>query len=401
MSPPPPPPPPPEPAAPTAALPDDQRRSILAPPLQTPELPGTGGRLRLRPEDFRVEELPAYAADGRPDAHLLVPLTKQGFSSEEAVRLLAEHLEIDRREVGMAGRKDRVAITRQWISVPASTAARLARFEHPAITLGEAQPHGNKLRTGHLRGNCFTLVIRQLAVDPPEAVARARATVAALRDEGGLANFYGPQRFGREGHQLDRGLAALRQGRAGRRGNLVVSAGQAGLFNLYALLRRERGAWSEVLAGDLLRKRESGGMFDCTDPTTDQLRLRNGELGITGPIFGARMRGPVAGSASAALEAETLALAGVTPAMLLRLGRKAAGTRRALTVPLDEVAIEVAPPAPQDDLGPGLALRFVLPAGSFATQLCREIEGDKERPANIDPPELDAAQDRAHPEPAR
>ncbi|MEX1368819.1 MAG: tRNA pseudouridine(13) synthase TruD [Nannocystaceae bacterium] len=360
------------------------RARILEPELQTPHLPGTGGRIRRRPEDFRVDEIAAYPTDGRADAHLFVRVTKQGLSSEEAATLLAQGLDLDRREVGMAGRKDRVAVTTQWMSVPASAARALAAFEHPDLELSEPLPHGNKLRTGHLRGNRFTLVIRELAVPPTEAAARAQAILDALAHDGGLANLYGPQRFGRGGHQLDRGLEALQRGRSGRRGNLVVGAGQSALFNLYALLRRDRGQWRQVLAGDLLHKRD-GGMFECTEPEVDQARLDAGQLDITGPIFGARMRGPSPGTPSAQLELEVLERAGVSPTALRSLGRKAAGTRRRLTAEVDAEAPVPGPDVPELGLGPGLVLSFSLPAGSYATQLCREIQGDAEHPPDIDP----------------
>ncbi|MCH9683196.1 MAG: tRNA pseudouridine(13) synthase TruD [Deltaproteobacteria bacterium] len=364
---------------------DAWRARILDPPLQTAGHPGTGGRIRRRPQDFRVEEVPAYAPDGQAGAHLLLTMTKRELSSEDVAQLLAKHLGIDRRELGMAGRKDRVAVTTQWMSVPAAAGPKLASFSHPQIELGPPQPHGNKLRTGHLHGNRFTLVIRELAVTPRQAAARAQTVLDALVADGGLANFYGPQRFGREGHQLDRGLVALRAGRPGRRGNLVVSAGQSALFNLTALLRRDRGQWRTVLAGDLLRKVATGGMFECTDPVEDQARFDAGELRMTGPMFGSRMRGPSEGTPSAALEAEALALAGVEPSALAGLGRKAAGTRRPLTLPVEQWQAEPAPAVPEAQLGPGLCVRFMLPAGSYATQLCREVMGDDQQPANIDP----------------
>lgn len=366
-------------------LADEWRAQILDPPLQTACLAGTGGRIRRRPEDFGVVELPAYDPDGRQGVHLLVPLTKQGLSSEEAARMVVEHLGIDRRELGMAGRKDRVALTTQWVSVPATAANKLASFSHPMVTLGEPQPHGNKLRTGHLRGNHFTIVIREPRVSPEEAMPRARATIDALHREGGLANLYGPQRFGRNGHQLDRGLELLRQGRSGKRGNLVVSAGQSALFNLYALVRRERGLWRRVLAGDLLKKCDRGGMFECEDPSVDQARLEAGELTITGPIYGSRMRAPSEATPSAELELEVLRLAELEPSALLSLGRKAAGTRRTLTVEISALELRTAPALPSVQLAPGLSLSFTLPAGSYATQVCREVQGDAEHPADIDP----------------
>lgn len=358
------------------------RERVLDPPLQTDDRPGTGGRIRRRPADFIVEEIPAYAPNGQAGAHLLLTMTKQGLSSEEAVRALAEHLQLDRRLLGMAGRKDRDAITTQWVSVPADAGARLASFDHPAIRLGPAQPHGNKLRTGHLRGNRFELVIRQLTVEPAEAVVRARDTLTALRARGGLANLYGPQRFGHQGHQLDRGLEALRRGHGGKRGNLAVAAGQAALFNLYAWIRRDRQLWRTVLRGDLL-KTNNGGLFECEDPAVDQARLDAGELSITGPIYGSRMRSPGEGTAAAELEGQVLAVAGIEATALSRLGRKVAGTRRVLGVAVELDQLEPAAAVPDEGLAPGLRLRFGLPAGSYATQLCREIQGDAEHPADI------------------
>ncbi len=361
---------------------DTWRAQILEPPLQTAELPGTGGRIRRRPEDFVVDEIAAYESDGTTGAHALVSMTKRELSSEEAIECVAQHLSVARRDLGMAGRKDRVAVTTQWISVPWAAHQRLASFEHPQISLGTPQPHSNKLRTGHLHGNRFTLVLRELAVSPQQAATRVEAIAAALVQQGGLANFYGPQRFGREGHQLDRGLDSLRRGHGGKRGNLVVGAGQSALFNLTALLRRDRQQWRTILAGDLLRKQQTGGMFECTDPATDQARLDAGELHITGPMFGSRMRGPSPGTPSAQLEADALAMAAVEPSALLALGRKASGTRRPLTVALDSIEAE---PVPDDELGPGLRVRFALPSGSYATQLLREFMGDERHPADIRP----------------
>jgi tRNA(Glu) U13 pseudouridine synthase TruD len=124
------------------------------------------------PEDFVVREIPAYAPDGRVGAHLLLTLTKRGIGSEDAILELSRQTGIPRPEIGLAGLKDNIAVTEQWISVPFAAGPALAEFSHPAITLGPAHPHGNKLRRGHLHGNRFILVVRELAVPakrPPPA----------------------------------------------------------------------------------------------------------------------------------------------------------------------------------------------------------------------------------------
>lgn len=341
---------------------------LREPPLQTADLPGVGGAIRRRPEDFRVCEIPAYDPDGRSGAHLLLVLTKRGVGSEDAVAEVARQLGVPRPEVGLAGLKDKDAVTEQWISLPAAAAPRLSQFVHPDMSLGPAHPHGNKLRRGHLRGNRFTIVVRELAVGADEALARCRAKVERLRALGGLDNLYGEQRFGSD--NLARGLAALARARRRGRADFLLSAGQSALFNLYLLERRARGLMREVLGGDILKKTATGGLFECTDPATDKARLDAGELLITGPMFGSKMRAPGPDTPAGALEAEILARAEIDLIALQGLGHTLEGTRRPLQVAPFAVEMELA----RDDFGPGVSLSFELPSGSYATALLRELQ---------------------------
>jgi tRNA pseudouridine13 synthase len=352
--------------------PDDLAR-LLDPPLQTAGLPGIGGAIRRQPEDFAVAEIPAYAPDGRAGCDLFLLLKKRNIGSEDALRELSRQLDVPRAEVGLAGLKDRDAVTEQWVSVPAAAAPRLAAFVHSDISLGPAHPHGNKLRRGHLKGNRFTVVVRDLAAPVAEALARARAKLGALQDQGGLDNLYGSQRLGDGGDNLVRGLDALVRARRRGRADFLLSAGQSALFNLYLLERRARGLMREVLRGDILKKTATGGLFECTDAAVDKARLDAGELGITGPMYGSKMRAPGPDTPSGALEAEILARGGVDPAALHALGHTLEGTRRPLQIPLGEVTLAAVDAA--GALTEGISLCFELPAGSYATTLLREIQG--------------------------
>lgn len=198
------------------ALADADFALLMRPPRRTEALPGIGGRLRARPEDFVVRELPAYDADGR-EGHLLLTLKKRLLTTDEAIAAVAEACGIDRREIGVAGLKDRDAVTEQRISVPAEAAAALARFRHPQIELGEPAPHSHKLRRGHLHGNAFEVTIRDLAVPLAVAEARASAKLDALAALGGLDNLYGIQRFGHDGRNILQGLERLAGRARGRR----------------------------------------------------------------------------------------------------------------------------------------------------------------------------------------
>lgn len=344
------------------------------PPVMTAELPGIGGILRARPEDFRVTELPAYGPDGREGAHLLLTMQKKGVSTEAALQEVARAVGLRRAAFGHAGLKDQDAITSQWVSAPAEARAALERFEHPRIELGRPHPHGNKLRRGHLDGNQFEIVVREPAVAIEEAIARAEAKIAFLRQGGGLPNFYGPQRFGRDGVNARRGLAVIRAGARRRRGDLIVSAGQSALFNLYLLLRHSRGLLRRALAGDILKKATTGGLFTCTDPEVDQARMDAGELVVTGPIFGGKMRCPPPSSPAASLEAETLERAGVPAAAVSDLGRRAPGSRRPVLVQLKRAQVRAAPAVTDAGLAAGVCVAVTLPPGTYATVLCRELQ---------------------------
>ena len=344
---------------------------LLAPPLQTAELAGIGGRIRMCPEDFTVWEIPAYGPDGRQGAHLLFTLTKRNLGSEDAINELARQTGIPRPEIGLAGLKDTIAVTEQWISVPFAAGPALARFSHPDITLGPTHPHGNKLRRGHLHGNRFAIVVRELAADGNASLERLAAKRARLAELGGLDNLYGRQRLGDDGHNIRRGLAALAASHRRGRADFILSAGQSSLFNLYLLERRARGLLRTVLAGDILKKTATGGLFECREPEVDQTRLDTGELGITGPMYGSKMRAPSPGTPSDALEREILASAGISPSSLSALGNKLEGTRRPLQLPLPDLEAEA---VPASELPPGVRLSFHLPAGSYATVLLHELQ---------------------------
>src|SRR3954453_8478003 len=101
---------------------------VLGPPLLTVDLAGIGGKIKTNPEDFEVEEIPAYEPSGQGD-FLYLWVQKRGVGAEYFVRQLARRLDVPAGEVGTAGLKDRHAITRQWVSVPAACEPRLAAVD--------------------------------------------------------------------------------------------------------------------------------------------------------------------------------------------------------------------------------------------------------------------------------
>jgi len=318
------------------------------------------------PDTFVVEELPAYLPSGSGE-HTFLWIEKRAMTTWDAVNALGRRLGVDARDIGCAGLKDKHAVTRQWLSVPrvAPEAALAAGDEH--IRVLQAIPHGNKLRTGHLRGNRFEVVLTDLV--PGEAPRLAQRLAALGRD--GLPNRYGDQRFGRDGDNVARGIALLRgqrRERDARRRRLWLSAVQSAVFNEVLRAREASGQLRQVLAGDVLQKVGSGGVFVTDDPVFDHTRLDAGEIVTTGPMPGGWAKEPPPGTAARALEDAALAAVGVTREDFASAGRDLPGTRRPLLVPVT-LPDHMSPPTD----AASLRIAFELPAGTYATVLIEEL----------------------------
>lgn len=335
-------------------------------PLCAPNRPRVSGELKAEPEDFVVEEIPAYEFAGEGD-HRLAYVEKRNVSGGDLIKIVARVLGIDQGSVGTAGTKDKRAITRQWISVPLTADDRLDEIDRePSLKLLDRTLHTNKLRSGHLKGNRFNILIR--GCDP--ALAPQLAETAEIIAHVGFPNFFGAQRFGSSLDTLADGLAILKGEKSGRghfkgrfEHKMEASSAQAIFFNRYLVLRIARGQGSTVLEGDLLTKTATGGMFVSTDPATDQARLDSGEIAITGPMFGHKMMAPR--DAALALEQEVLEESGLTTKSFSAFSRLAEGTRRAIFVHPNDIKVLADPD--------GIRVAFFLPKGCYATVLLREF----------------------------
>ncbi|MGE0548570.1 MAG: tRNA pseudouridine(13) synthase TruD [Kofleriaceae bacterium] len=348
-------------------------------PYLTAELPGTGGVLRSTDDDFKVDEVPMYPPSGAGD-HVFVRIEKRGLTTAAAAGALARALGVAERDIGIAGMKDRHAVTRQWLSLPPPVQPdQIAALALNSITVLEAIRHNHKLRTGHVRANRFVVRVRGVT---PDAADRARAILARLARPPGALNWYGEQRFGREGDNAARGLELVRGGARGRdrrRDRLMVSALQSQLFNDWLRARLADDLYDRVIAGDLLHK-VGGGMFECEDPVTDEPRLRAGELVLTGPMFGERMRRPSPGTPASERELAILTAAGLEPGAFAAVRAIAEGTRRDATIAVTDVTVAGVAIAGAD--GETLEVAFTLPGGAYATAVMREVT--KTLPIRVD-----------------
>jgi len=336
---------------------------------------------RFVPEDFVVEEIPAYSPAGE-GAHTFVRVEKRGRTTEEVASSLARAAGVRPRDVGYAGRKDRHAVTTQWLSAPGLEPEAALALRMPGVRVLEAARHPHKLRTGHLRGNRFTITLH--GVSEVSAVqARERLEAFARL---GMPNRFGAQRFGREGDNAERGRAVLcgeLRPRDRRKARFWVSALQSAVFN--EALRLRDLPLHEVEAGDVAVVVGRGGLFVVTDVEREAERAARFEISATGPIFGARAgtRDPAPEGRVAAREAQAMLRLGLDPSALAAppRGLRLPGGRRALRVrAADATALHE---------GDRLRLGFVLPPGSYATVLLEELSrSEPDELSRSDPKEL-------------
>jgi tRNA pseudouridine13 synthase len=326
---------------------------------------GTGGVLRVEPEDFLVDEVPLVppAGDG---VHALVRVRKVDRTTNHVVEALREALGLDRDAVGHAGLKDRRAVTTQWLSVPlAALPGPEAWPELAAVELLEWAVHDRKLRPGDLAENRFAIRVRGAAGQH----RRAEALLAELAARG-VPNYFGPQRFGKLGDNAREGLAFLRLGRKPRRwlDELRAQALQSWVFNDWVARRLADGTFDTVLTGDVAEKHETGGKFLVGDAAVEAPRASRFEISATGPLLGRKYH--EAAGAARAVEDAVLVANGLER----ELFRPLPGSRRTMRLVPRDLSIE----ATED----GYWARFTLPPGAYATAVMRELtkSGDEGEP---------------------
>jgi tRNA pseudouridine13 synthase len=336
------------------------------------------GLIKALAEDFVVDEIPAYRPCGTGD-HLYLHIEKIGHTTDNLVRELSRAVGVEPRDIGVAGMKDRHARTTQYVSLPiaplgtpaaAEREARLAAFGVPGIRVLSTQRHGNKLRTGHLRGNRFALRVRNIDRAAVESCVTALHALAT----NGVPNHFGAQRFGRDGDNASFALSCLRGERPwprdAKRARFMFSSLQSAVFNAVLDARIEDGSWDTPQLGDVLVReprvdageaeesvdggeaesaRGRGALFICTDVAADRPRAARGEVSPTGPMPGSKMRAPE----GEVYELERRVAAGVVgtsadevDTLWQRAGRLGEGTRRALRLWVERLEVESIPSDP-------------------------------------------------------
>ncbi len=325
-------------------------------------MPPAEARVRARPEDYQVDEVLGFDADGEGD-HALVQIWKRGLNSQAVARQLGRLAGVRAVDVGFSGLKDRHAVTSQWFSVNLAGVCEpdWSELDGENLRIGEVTRHRRKLRRGVHCANRFSLRLVGLRGAGEALIARLQ-TVA----ERGVPNYFGEQRFGHGQGNLARARALLsgesRERDRHKRG-LYLSAARAMLFNRVLSARVDQGTWDQGLAGDVMMLAGTHSIF-CADEIDETLRSRlvQGDIDPTGPLWG---RGELPARAHAR-EVETTALTGCDDWCRGLEGLGLKQERRPLRLRLADMTWDFSAP----DV---LVLRFALPAGAYATTVLREI----------------------------
>jgi tRNA pseudouridine13 synthase len=315
---------------------------------------------RSVPEDFRVEEIDGFEPAGQGE-HLLLTIEKRGQNTAHVAKLLARWAGIGDVGIGYAGMKDRHAVTVQRFSVhlPKRVAPELASLESPDVRVLASAWHNRKLPRGALKGNRFVLRLRDVRGDAAAIEARLQAIATS-----GLPNYFGVQRFGRDGDNVAAALRMFAGQRVQRdQRSIYLSAARSELFNAVLAGRIADGDWATGTDGEVWMLDGSQSVFG-PEPLDDALRERAARQDIhpTGPQWGI-------GESRSGPELRAREMAWLEGMSELRAGLEAAGMkqeRRALRVRLADLAWS----RPDEDR---LELRFALPPGAYATGVLTEL----------------------------
>lgn len=257
----------------------------------SPEIKGV---YKVLPEDFVVEEQIAFELSGEGE-HLWCWVEKTGENTDWVLQQLAKWANVPSSKVGVAGQKDRHAVTRQWFSIhlPRRADPCPSDFKIDRVSILKTVRHHRKLQTGGLSGNRFTLIIRDLHEEngTEDIVARLQARLQRIKSEG-VPNYFGAQRFGMYGRNIKQGIKLL----AGElpkvkrnQKSMYLSSIRSWMFNVLLSHRVANGSWNQLLLGDVLQLQGSNKWF--LDDGSLDLKKRVEELDIhpTGALYGKGM----------------------------------------------------------------------------------------------------------------
>ncbi|GAB7218469.1 tRNA pseudouridine(13) synthase TruD [Vibrio comitans] len=297
-------------------------------------------KLKAKAEHFVVKEDLGFELLGSGE-HLMLRVRKTGENTSFVANELAKFCGVKSKDVSWAGLKDRHAVTEQWLSVhlPKSDDLDFALLTkmHPSIEILEITRHNKKLRPGDLKGNFFELTLSEVT-----DVAAVEARLQAI-SESGVPNYFGAQRFGNNGNNLDEARRWGRDNVRTRNQNkrsLYLSTARSWIFNQIVSERLNKGCFDSAIAGDVL-----------SEPLGEITAALAGDNALP--------------TSDAALEIEQAAVDAETDLMALIRGNRMRHDRRTIKLLPEQLSWE----SSNDEV----VVKFWLDSGCFATSIMREV----------------------------
>ncbi len=322
--------------------------------------PSANGVIRELPENFKVTEQIKDTPQGTGE-HVYLYIEKQNNNTDWLAGQLAKHSNVAKRDVGFAGMKDRRALTKQWFSVYLAAKAEpdWQALESKEIRILEVKRHQRKLRRGALKGNRFEILVSQYSGDKQETEARLQSIT-----KHGAPNYFGEQRFGKDGKNIQRALDMFNGRRVKRnQRSIYLSSARSFIFNEILSQRIRQNSWRKIIAGDCVMLSGTNSVFSVEADKLIELqqRLDENDLHITGPLAG---KGNTLVTAQAA-ELEQSIYKRYPKLVHGLVAADLEAARRSLVLMPQDMQWEVSENQ--------LKLSFFLSAGGYATSVLREI----------------------------
>lgn len=324
--------------------------------------PTLSGVIRTHFSDFKVDEKFAFEATGEGE-HALLHIKKSDTNTDWLSRQISDLAGVRKVDVSYAGLKDRHAVTTQWFSVwlPGKPDPDWSSLNSENVQVLSTCRHNRKLRRGSLRGNQFTLIVREVEGDAADLEQRINTIQLD-----GVPNYFGDQRFGIDGQNLEKAKIMFGGKRVKDRfkRSIYLSSARSAMFNDLLSQRVDMDKWSNGIPGDVMLLDNSHSYFLATEIDQDIIRrLAEHDIHPSGPLWG---RGELL-SKGLVSELESLL---ANKFEIFDTGLKNARLdqeRRSLRLSVNNLEWNF------DNENKLLHLSFFLPAGGYATSVLREI----------------------------
>ena len=342
--------------------------------------PESNGLLRNQISDFKVfEELP-FSPCGEGE-HLFVHIRKTGANTVFVARELAKYFEVKEQLVSYAGLKDRFAVTEQWfgVHVPGKQEYNLDDLNIEGVEILSYKRHNKKLRTGALTGNHFELILRE--VTAIKAFTERWQQIV----EQGVPNYFGEQRFGIGGGNIERALTLFsgQKVKDKKKRGMYLSAARSHIFNSVLNERIQQQCFDKVAVGDVLMLAGTQSVFHLDEvDNAIQQRFTDKDVDITAPMWGAGEL--MTSAAPLALEQEIAAKNQEFSEGLPRFGLKQERRRIRLTVSDTTIELLSAEEDSAQEKSNAVKISFFLPSGCYATTVLRELLNYQDMTTRID-----------------